>query len=285
MSKPDRSKAVTELPTEKKSAQAAPWYIPQGWEDISLPRKMIMIASAALFLFSVFPIVLGVFSPGIIPPACIAAFFFGCALYWPQITGCKSKTGRTVIAAVAVCVLLGVSYLAFVSGKMVSASANTLPEDSGQVTVVVLGCKVKGDRPSLMLKARLDKAAEFLLEHPQAYCIVTGGQGPDEDYPEALVMKNYLVDKGVSGTRIIMEDKSTSTLENITNAKALADQYNCYERYLIVTDRFHQYRALCTANDLDMVSYALNVETVWYLVMQYWFREIAAITRDWIVAA
>lgn len=181
--------------------------------------------------------------------------------------------------------LLGVSYLAFVSGKMVSASANTLPEDSGQVTVVVLGCKVKGDRPSLMLKARLDKAAEFLLEHPQAYCIVTGGQGPDEDYPEALVMKNYLVDKGVSGTRIIMEDKSTSTLENITNAKALADQYNCYERYLIVTDRFHQYRALCTANDLGMVSYALNVETVWYLVMQYWFREIAAITRDWIVAA
>jgi len=148
----------------------------------------------------------------------------------------------------------------------------------------VLGCKVNGDRPSRMLQARLEKAAEFLLEHPQAHCIVTGGKGPDEDYPEALIMKNYLVNKGISSMRIIMEDTSTSTLENLTNASQLAKRYNCHERFLIVTDRFHQYRAITVANSLGMVSYALNVDTVWYLAMQYWFREIAAITRDWLVA-
>ena len=152
------------------------------------------------------------------------------------------------------------------------------------MTVVVLGCKIHGDRPSRMLHARLEAAAEFLLEHPQSHCIVTGGQGADEDYPEAYVMKNYLVDKGISPMRIVTESRSTSTLENITFSAEMAEIYNCHERFLIVTDRFHQYRAMRTANDLGIVSYALNVETAWYLAMPYWFREMAAITRDWITS-
>lgn len=266
------------------TAEKNRWYIPQKWEEISALRKVIMIASAALLLFSCIPLFIGVITPGVLPPACIAIFFFACALYWPLIDGCESMWGNVVIAVAAVLILAGVSYMAFVSGKMISASANTLPENTQEVTVVVLGCKINGDQPSRMLQARLEKAAEFLLEHPQAHCIVTGGQGPDEDYTEALIMKKYLVDKGVSSMRIIMEDQSTSTLENLTFADQLARQYNCHDRFLIVTDRFHQYRAMCTANELGRVSHALNVETVWYLAMQYWFREIAAITRDWVVA-
>ena len=62
----------------------------------------------------------------------------------------------------------------------------------------------------------------------------------------------------------------------------MAEQYNCHERFLIATDRFHQYRAMRTANNLGIVSYALNVETEWYLVMPYWFREMVAVTRDWL---
>lgn len=275
------------MKSEKSAAsqpEAGKWYIPQKWQEISLLRKVIMVLCAALFLFSCLPLFIGVITPGVLPPACIALFFFGCALYWPRIEGCQSLWGNVLIAVVAVCVLAGVTYMAFVSGKMISASGNTLPDNTDEVTVVVLGCKVNGDQPSRMLQARLEKAAEFLLEHPQAHCIVTGGKGPDEDYPEALIMKNYLVNKGVSSMRIIMEDTSTSTLENLINASQLAKRYNCHERFLIVTDRFHQYRALTVANELGVVSYALNVETVWYLAMQYWFREIAAITRDWLVA-
>lgn len=267
-----------------EKSEKSKWYIPQKWEEISALRKVIMIASAALLLFSCIPLFIGVITPGVLPPACIAIFFFACALYWPLIDGCESLWGNVIIAVAAVLILAGVSYMAFVSGKMISASANTLPENTQEVTVVVLGCKINGDQPSRMLQARLEKAAEFLLEHPQAHCIVTGGQGPDEDYTEALIMKKYLVDKGVSSMRIIMEDRSTSTLENLTFADQLARQYNCHDRFLIVTDRFHQYRAMCTANELGRVSHALNVETVWYLAMQYWFREIAAITRDWVVA-
>jgi len=276
-----------QMKAEKMAAsrpEAGKWYIPQQWNEISIPRRVIMVLCAALFVFSCLPLFIGVITPGVLPPACIALFFFGCALYWPKIEGCRSLWGNVLIAVVAVCVLAGVTYMACVSGKLISASGNTLADNTNEVTVVVLGCKVNGDRPSRMLQARLEKAAEFLLEHPQAHCIVTGGKGPDEDYPEALIMKNYLVNKGISSMRIIMEDTSTSTLENLTNASQLAKRYNCHERFLIVTDRFHQYRAITVANSLGMVSYALNVDTVWYLAMQYWFREIAAITRDWLVA-
>ncbi len=258
--------------------------IPQKWEDIGPVRKAVMILSVVIILISILPMFVGIMCPGILPPVCMALFFFFCALYWPLIEQCESMKGNIIIGIVAVCVLAGVSYMAFVSGKMISASTNTLRNNTSEVTVIVLGCKIKGDRPSLMLEARLEEAAEFLLEHPQAHCIVTGGQGPDEEYPEAQVMKNYLVEKGVSPMRIIMESTSTSTLENITNAAELAKKYHCHDRFMIATDRFHQYRAMTIANDLGMVTYALNVETAWYLAMPYWFREIAAITRDWIVA-
>ena len=260
------------------------WLYPQKWKDITILRKLIMGASVVLALFSILPLFVGVLSPGILPPLMIAAFFFLCALYWPLIDGCESTWGNVIIAVVAVCVMAGVVYLSFVSGKMISASANILREDRADVTVVVLGCKVNGDKPSRMLQARLEAAADFLLEHPQAHCIVSGGKGPDEQYHEAFIMKKYLVDKGISSMRIIMEDKSTSTLENINFSAVLAEKYNCHERFLIVTDRFHQYRAMSAANRLGIVTYALNVETVWYLAMPYWFREMAAITRDWLIA-
>jgi len=270
--------------TYEEPSPAGKWYIPQNWKDITILRKLIMAASVVLALFSILPLFVGVLSPGILPPLCIAAFFFICALYWPLIDGCESTWGNVVIAVVAVCVMAGITYLSFVSGKMISASANTLREDRSDVTVVVLGCKVNGDQPSRMLKARLDTALTFLLDHPQAHCIVTGGKGADEEFHEAFVMKKYLVEKGVSPMRIIMEDASTSTLENINYSAELAEEYNCHERFLIVTDRFHQYRAMSAANDLGIVTYALNVETVWYLAMPYWFREMAAITRDWLTA-
>lgn len=261
-----------------------PWYIPQPFKEISIPRKLVMGGALALFIFSLLPLFVGVFTVGIIPMVCIAAFFFLCALYWDVIVGSEKLWVNAIIGVVAVLVLAGTCYLAFVSGKMISASAHGLPEDYSKVTVVVLGCKINGDRPSRMLKARLDVAAEFLLANPGVNCIVTGGKGEDEDYPEAYIMKKYLEEKGVSSLRIITEETSTSTDENVGFALKMAETYNCYKSLLIVTDRFHQYRAIRAANDLGAAAYALNTETVWYLAVPYWFREMACITRDWLTA-
>lgn len=79
----------------------------------------------------------------------------------------------------------------------------------------MLGAGLNGDKPSAVLEMRLEKARLYLQEHPQTVVIVSGGQGPTEPVSEAESMKNWLMEKGIPNSRIIMEDKSTTTAENI----------------------------------------------------------------------
>lgn len=80
-------------------------------------------------------------------------------------------------------------------------------------------------------------------DNPDTLCIVSGGKGDDEKISEALAMKNYLLEKGMDSDRIIMEDKSTSTYENIQNSLKILDELGMSHDMTIVTDGFHQYRA------------------------------------------
>lgn len=268
--KPEKKK------TEKKNG------IVQQWSEISILRKLIMLLSALLFLFAFSPLLVGVVTIGMLPIALIGLFFFAVSLFWDKIEGCQNKLLNICIGAVAVVVALGIIGMAFISGKMYSASLNTLPDDITRTTVVVLGCRIKGDQPSLMLKNRLDTAADYLLSNPEAFCVVTGGQGEDEEYPEAVIMKRYLTEKGISSGRIIAETKSTSTVENLLFSAKLIEKYNCHENIVIVSDRFHQYRARLAAEGAGLKSYAMPCETRWELVAQYWFREMAGIAKIWL---
>ncbi|WP_249646204.1 YdcF family protein, partial [Lysinibacillus sp. D3C2_S12] len=88
--------------------------------------------------------------------------------------------------------------------------------------MIILGAKVKpGGVPSLSLKSRLEVAVQYLTIYPHVKVIVSGGQGPDEDRTEASVMKDYLEPNGIEASRIIIEDQSTSTYENLVFSKEL----------------------------------------------------------------
>ena len=87
--------------------------------------------------------------------------------------------------------------------------------------IIVLGSKVNGTKPSYSLQYRIDKAPEYLKSHEKTIAIVSGGQGKGEDISEALAMKQGLIKQNIAEDRIIMEDKSTSTDENITFSKPL----------------------------------------------------------------
>ncbi len=273
-------KEIKQSQSRKQTESQAGSFI-QRWSEISFLRKLIMLLSVCVFLFAFSSLIVGVVTIGILPIALIGMFFFTLALFWNKIEACRSRAVNAALGIVAVIVVLGILCMAFVSGKMLSASMRYLPEDKTRVTVVVLGCRILGDEPSLMLGRRLDVAAEYLKTNPEAYCVVTGGQGENEDYAEATIMKRYLVREGISPSRIIAERKSTSTVENIENAKVLIEKYNCHEDIAIVSDRFHQYRAYLAARDAGLKSYAMPCETPWYLVAQYWFREMVGIYMIW----
>ena len=97
----------------------------------------------------------------------------------------------------------------------------------------------------MVLQYRLDAAYEYLKDHEHTKCIVTGGQGWNEPFPEAEGMKTYLTGKGIEASRILMESKSNDTLENIANSLPFIDPQT--DNVAIVTNNFHVFRGCAIA--------------------------------------
>ena len=160
---------------------------------------------------------------------------------WTKFCGIISKiwghgAGKFGLIFVSTLILAGIIYVGILSILMYKAQENR-PEKAN--VIVVLGCQVKGERPSRMLRRRLDAAIMAMNDNPDTLCIVSGGKGDDEKISEALAMKNYLLEKGMDSDRIIMEDKSTSTYENIQNSLKILDELGMSHDMTIVTDGFH----------------------------------------------
>lgn len=132
------------------------------------------------------------------------------------------------------------------------------PQQTGEATVVVLGCKVNGEEPSLMLRRRLECAMEYLAENPQADCVVSGGMGDNESYTEAHVMKKFLVEHGIDAERVYEEDRSTSTETNLLYSLALVKEEDLSQNIILCTDGF-----------ISFVPGCMECEMVW---MQGQFR-------------
>jgi len=165
------------------------------------------------------------------------------------------------------------------SACMIKAATKKAPEGA---TVVVLGCRVYGERASLMLVERLEAACEYLTEHEESACVLSGGQGPGENISEAECMYRYLVAKGIDPERLYKEDKSTNTRENLMFSKALIEENGLHPVIAITTSEFHEYRAGQIAKSLAMEYGAVSGRTAIWLFPTYYVRELYAILAEWI---
>lgn len=139
-----------------------------------------------------------------------------------------------------VLVSIGLLFFIMVEGMIFSRfGAKAQP---GADYVVVLGAQWKPSGPSYLLQKRLDVAAKYLLDNPETKVIVSGGQGPDEPVSEAQGMSEYLMQAGVEEERILLEDRSTNTCQNLTYSGELLDKDK--DRVVLVTNNFHMFRAL-----------------------------------------
>ena len=117
------------------------------------------------------------------------------------------------------------------------SEVDELPNDS---VFIVYGAGLKGEGPGVTLKKRLNTTVEYMELLPEAVCIVSGGQGPDEPMPEAVVMKNYLVEQGIDESRIYIEDKSRNTVQNIKNSLAIIEDKELNEEGIVsISNAFH----------------------------------------------
>ena len=127
-----------------------------------------------------------------------------------------SKTWRIVLAALLV---LGAAVFAVFEAPVISnAKTDAAPQSD---YLIVLGAGVNGSAPSLSMVNRLEAALDYLEAYPDAVAIVSGGQGAGEDVTEASAMHDWLVAHGMPESRIVQEDQSTSTRENLENSFAI----------------------------------------------------------------
>lgn len=145
--------------------------------------------------------------------------------------------------------------------------------------VIVLGAGLHhGDRLSLVLQSRLDRALLLLRQHPQLQVIVSGGQGANETVSEAAAMRRYLQQHGIRAARIIEENRSTTTRENLRFSQRLLP--HPHSRVLVLSSDFHIYRAQRIARRLGLNSSAIAADTPWWVLVNYAMREYFAWLKD-----
>lgn len=145
--------------------------------------------------------------------------------------------------------------------------------------LIVLGAGVNGTVPSLTLRERLEATYDYLNAHPDTLCIVSGGKGSGEDITEAQCMSQWLISKGISQERILLEDKATSTKENLHYSMILAQQHNQgpVDSVGIVSSEYHLFRAGLMAKDQGFDPILISAKTSWVsLRINYYLREITA---------
>ena len=135
---------------------------------------------------------------------------------------------------------MGVMIFGIVEGFIISGFS--MKGQPGADYVIVLGAQMKADGPSKALQYRLDEAIRYLNENPSSKVIVSGGQGSDEHISEAQGMYEYLVEKGIEKDRIIKEDKSVNTTQNLTFSAEYLDRER--DSVAVVTNNFHVFRAV-----------------------------------------
>ena len=183
--------------------------------------------------------------------------------------------------------LIGVAVLAIaliVSEVPVIIAAQGDSDDDAPY-LVVLGCGINGTEPSLALVYRLNAALNYLQAHPDAIAVVSGGQGPHEDIPESQAMHDWLVARGISSDRILQENRSTSTLENLQFSFDVihANGGDPADGVAIVSGEYHLYRAKYMAAQLGADPKGVAAETGRpSLRINYFLREAFAVWYLWV---
>ena len=205
------------------------------------------------------------------------------AVAWAVRSGAWATAPQFLRAGVIALALLLVAGVVTGSALVVGTAVAEVPD--GLDCIVVLGAQVHEDRrPGNALQFRLDEACSYLLRNPQTRCVVCGGQGPNEPCTEADAMAEYLVAHGIAEERILREDRSTDTAQNVRFAAELlrAEGKDPAELAVaICTNDFHVYRSVLLAKKQGFAQ-AVGMAAPslpWYFPNNV-FRECLALAKD-----
>jgi len=146
--------------------------------------------------------------------------------------------------------------------------------------MVVLGAGVHGDQPSLSLRNRIDAAYDYLTAHPDVTAILSGGQGEGENITEAQCMFDHLTAMGIAESRLFLEDKATSTWENLNFSLDLIEEKTGQrpEKLGVLSSEYHLFRASLFADACGVEFVGVPARTTKIsLRINYFMREVAGV--------
>lgn len=203
---------------------------------------------------------------------CIARYFVWRHIY---ATGNYPPAVPILIARIALAALL-VLFLA-VEGVILAGGA--IKPDENADYIVMLGARVNPDGPSGALRNRIQVTYEYLARHPGAKAVLSGGQGADEPMSEARCAYGILVGRGVDPDRLIIEDRSRDTSENLINSRKLIPEG---ASAALVTNNFHMMRARALARGLGWDVGGIPVATSAISLPHYLLREFACVAFEFV---
>ena len=138
-----------------------------------------------------------------------------------------------------------------------------------------------GEQLTKLLQGRVDKAIEVYRKDPTPPILIpSGGKGDDEKISEAEAMKRYLLEQGISETTIILEDRSSTTLENLQFSKQIIDSREGRSYTALVTSNYHVYRALRYARQCGLKCTGIGSPVAFYYWPSALIRELIAIHAE-----
>ncbi|MFS0659776.1 YdcF family protein [Niallia alba] len=179
---------------------------------------------------------------------------------------------KTIFILFSILLFFSIIYVSYTYMKIKQTASIKPPKNVSYI--IVLGAKVNGDQLSKVLLYRAETALDYWEKKQSSTIIVTGGKGSEEEITEAAALLNFFVEQGVPKERILVEDKSTSTYENLQTKKLFS-----INEAVIVSNDFHLFRALEIANELKITAYPLAAKTPKSVKLVLYFREYAAIMK------
>ena len=185
--------------------------------------------------------------------------------------------GKTLRRFLAMFLAMGLVYFVIIEIPIIDEASGDGDFDADYL--IVLGAAVHGDTPSLSLVERLEAAKDYLIKHPDTVVIVSGGQGSGENVSEARAMYEWLCANGIDPVRIIMEDKASSTYENLKFSREIINELSDDATVAVVSSEYHLCRAKLIAKTLGMEIHTVAAQTTYFTVMlNYFIREAFGVT-------
>lgn len=197
--------------------------------------------------------------------------FIRCRMLTRKLHGeTKWHPPKWLVNIYRICLAVGITVFVLIESQVI-LSMNTKPQENLDY-VMVLGAGIRGTTPTRPLRLRIQTAYDYMMNNPDTILIASGGQGNDEQISEAACIRNTLVEMGLDESRILIEDKSRDTIENIRNSYELIPDKD--SEVGIVTNSFHIWRSVSIARSegYDHVS-GVPAKTLMPVGIHYVVRE------------